>query len=307
VEIDPGQIARIDHAGRITEFPTPDGGNEFLRGITTGPDRALWFTDSGSCVDPACDFLHDGRIGRITTTGQVTEFPVPSTLGDPWEITLGPDGNLWFTEIGDYFNPDNPANVANIGRITPSGVITEFPVPTKASAPNGITVGPDGALWFTENHGNQIGRITTSGAISEFPIPTPNAAAIGIAAAVDGNLWFTEQFGQRIGRISTSGQVREFPLPNGGNPVGITAGPDGALWFPEVRGHRIGRITTDGAISELPVAANAFPLDIACGPHSKDVYFGAVVANIVGQVDVRGHLCATPGEAPGGPGRGNSK
>lgn len=288
VEIDTGNIGRVTPFGAFTEYPTPDGRAEFLRDITEGPDGAMWFTDSGSCADADCDYLVNGRIGRITMTGAVTEYPVPSVLGDPWNITTGPDGNLWFTEIGDYFNSTNPDNVANIGRITPQGDVTEFAVPTRGSAPNGITTGPDGALWFVENVGNKIGRITSDGSITEFPIPTPNARAIAIATGVDGNLWFTEQLGQRIGRITPSGDVTEYPLPAGGNPVGITAGPDRALWFTEVVGHRIGRIDVDGAISELQLGSDVFPLDIAVGPHGKDVYFGAVVANVIGQVNVRG-------------------
>jgi streptogramin lyase len=39
--------------------------------------------------------------------------------------------------------------------------ITEFTIPTELSGPASITVGPDGALWFTENEANKIGRITT--------------------------------------------------------------------------------------------------------------------------------------------------
>ena len=42
----------------------------------------------------------------------------------------------------------------------PSGTITEFTIPTTSSIPEGITAGPDGNLWFTENGGNKIGRIT---------------------------------------------------------------------------------------------------------------------------------------------------
>jgi streptogramin lyase len=41
--------------------------------------------------------------------------------------------------------------------------ITEFTIPTANSGPNGITAGPDGALWFTEAAANKIGRITTAG------------------------------------------------------------------------------------------------------------------------------------------------
>jgi streptogramin lyase len=78
--------------------------------------------------------------------GTVTEFPIP-TRGTPFDITAGPDGNLWFTD-----------GAGEIGRITPSGAITAFPVPDGAW---GITAGPDGNLWFTEEGGGKIGRITT--------------------------------------------------------------------------------------------------------------------------------------------------
>src|SRR5690348_13489554 len=57
----------------------------------------------------------------------------------------------------------------------------------------GITVGPDGALWFTETAGNNIGRITTSGAITEYPAPTTpfNYSPGYIVTGPDGELWFT--------------------------------------------------------------------------------------------------------------------
>ena len=42
---------------------------------------------------------------------------MPTAGSRPFGITTGPDGNLWFTEYGGD----------KIGRITPSGTITEFP------------------------------------------------------------------------------------------------------------------------------------------------------------------------------------
>ena len=41
-----------------------------------------------------------------------------------------------------------------------AGKITRFKVPTAMSFPNGITSGPDGALWFTSTSNNSIDRIT---------------------------------------------------------------------------------------------------------------------------------------------------
>ena len=89
-------IGRITTAGVVTgEFSTPTG-NSQPRGITAGPDGNLWFTEfQGTNVV--------NNIGRITTKGKITEFPLPthceSPLGcEPFGITAGPDGNLWFTE-----------------------------------------------------------------------------------------------------------------------------------------------------------------------------------------------------------------
>src|SRR5262245_17010747 len=74
--------------------------------VAPGPDGAVWFTEAGT-----------GKIGRVTTAGQVTEFSLPAgTASDSEGIARGPDGNLWFTEFG----------TDRIGRITPTGAITEF-------------------------------------------------------------------------------------------------------------------------------------------------------------------------------------
>jgi hypothetical protein len=97
--------------------------------------------------------------------------------------------------------------VNKIGRITPGGRISEFPIPTLGSGPRAITAGPDGNLWFTEVLASEIGRITPSGTISEFRIPGGEARPRGITAGVGGKLWFTEGFPNKIGQV----QVRLLP------------------------------------------------------------------------------------------------
>jgi len=141
--------------------------------------------------------------------------------------------------------------------------ITEYAMPTAASGPTGIVVGPDGALWFTEQAGNNIGRVSTAGVVTEYPIPTANSAPTGITAGSDGALWFTEMAGDKIGRITTAGAITEYSGFTG-NPTGITAGPDGALWFfaglinstgggfPLAYSY-VGRITTAGVITQYLV------------------------------------------------------
>src|SRR5208283_1415538 len=92
-------------------------------------------------------------------------YQLPASYSQPKGIAAGPDGALWFTEY----------NNNKIGRISTSGVITEYPVVSASSCPYSITAGPDGALWFTESHANNIGRITTDGVVTEFAVPTPAA------------------------------------------------------------------------------------------------------------------------------------
>src|SRR5437016_726392 len=115
----------------------------------------------------------------IVCSGQVTitEYSVLTGGSEPYGITAGPDGNLWFTEI----------MASRIGRITPAGVTTEFAL-ASGSEPTDITAGPDGNLWFAEFQGNNIGKITPGGMVMEFPVPAGGSFPQGITAGPDGNL-----------------------------------------------------------------------------------------------------------------------
>ena len=99
-----------------------------------GSDGALWFTEYGNSA-----------IGRITTGGEVTEFPVPTKdFGGTLELTAGDDGRLWFTSHGNK----------EIGAITTDGDVQHYELPAGARAPRGpITTGPDGRVWFTAGPG----------------------------------------------------------------------------------------------------------------------------------------------------------
>src|SRR5258708_32488259 len=63
----------------FTEFQLPKGSGSI--DITTGPDGAMWFTDGIGL-----------RIGRITTAGEVTEFPIPSGGGGSLPFSITPEG-----------------------------------------------------------------------------------------------------------------------------------------------------------------------------------------------------------------------
>jgi streptogramin lyase len=166
------------------------------------------------------------------------------------------------------------------------GPIQEFPIPTAASKPTGITSGPDGAVWFTETEANKIGRITSTGSITEFDIPTAISQPTAITTGPDGNLWFTESAVNAIGQLTPSGSFTQFTIltPNS-EPAGITSELDGNLWFTERATSKIAKITPSGTITEFSTLfASDAPAGIAPGPlgGGESVWFVGTSGNHVG-------------------------
>ena len=105
---------------RVTEFAVPDFGA--AGGIVGGPDGNIWFTD-----------WVRGGIGRLTSTGTVSLFPLPDPGSSPMGIAAGPDGNLWlqvpggpalFSFLPGEFPPMYPSPCAmSTGRLPAPGSI----------------------------------------------------------------------------------------------------------------------------------------------------------------------------------------
>lgn len=66
-------------------------------------------------------------LGSLSLLAQPTilEYTVPTAASTPARIVTGPDGNLWFTE----------SDANKVARISTSGAITEFAIPTPNSQP----------------------------------------------------------------------------------------------------------------------------------------------------------------------------
>ena len=141
------RIGRITTAGKITEFglPAPDSQPT---GIASGGDGNLWviefqarriarITPKGRVIGEfqlapdAAPFdiatQTDGSIW-VTSRGDTAIWRIPPDGSNPREfqlgrgsapalIAIGPDGNVWFTDMN-----------GKIGRITASGLVSEFPI-----------------------------------------------------------------------------------------------------------------------------------------------------------------------------------
>jgi virginiamycin B lyase len=211
-----------------------------------------------ACGSPAATLLTSGCHPRQSgpsaaglTSLHYTEY---CTSAQAQDMAAGPDGGVWFAE-GGLGSPN--AYVDRIGRITNSGVATEFPIPKTDWFTSALTGGPDGALWFVGYGSARVGRITTSGVVTMYdakPFPDTILSTIAITSGPDGALWFTIQGGY-VGRITTSGQVTTFLCNpcSGRDPTSIAVGSDGALWFTVY--WSIYRMTTGGSFDPKPEAS----------------------------------------------------
>ena len=275
--------ASAEIKARVIEFPV----GEASVGVAEGSDGNLWLPQEEA-----------DTVSKVTPSGGVTTYKLPSPFCGPEHIAAGPskESALWFTDVcgaaigkittsgsttaysvpsGSTLRaitagPDgNMWYVAEtsgkIGKITTSGTITEYALP-KGSEPHGITAGPskENALWFTDRGTSKIGKITTSGTITEYALPAGSEPA-GITAGSDGNLWFAEEGSRKIGKMTTSGTKTEYAV-SGGSPYEITSGSDGNLWF-TIGSSKLGKITTSGTLSEYTLPAESQPAGITAGPN----------------------------------------
>ena len=304
-------LGTIDTSGNITSLPnssiTPNAG---LRSIAARPDGTIFFVES---------LL--GRIGKLATDGTITEISLGAGHS-PGDLVSAADGTIYFTD-SVVPQPSGPA-VAMIGRISPQGNLTEVSQGlTSNDSLLAITIGPDGAVYFTENLVNsssqgRIGRVDPATNNITFLTPTlPNGSPTSlpnglssITAGSDGALYFTENELDAVGRITLSGVFTEFSILNPGetqplSPNGITKGPDGAIYVTLTSSDEIAKLNPDGSFTRIAVPTlNGSPTQMAVGG-DNNLYFVEFVPvgpggfNQIGQVILpQSSLFVIPGTVP---------
>jgi streptogramin lyase len=265
-------LVRLTTAGEFSERPVTNldggvwGGFSWL---IVGPDGHLWFLG----------WVEYGRsyVVRMTLQGEVTQFLLPTTV-KAMDLAAGSDGNIWFSDgmnhtvdrltmdgqitvfqllgssaysvSGIISGPDQALWMTRenerIGRLTTSGVYTEFVVPPPSLYAWPIAVGPDGNLWFNGSE-NRIGRINLSGEIKVFALhggdPGNLARGRGITGGLDGNVWATGE--GYVSSISPDGQtIKEYPCERQDCfPAGVAAGSDHNIWYVDEHIRVVGRVT----------------------------------------------------------------
>ena len=274
--------------GDVTTFEIGTSSVQLLS-ITAGPDGNLWF--SGRDGDPF--------IGRMSTAGdQIVRFNDGiSSTAPPGSLVTGSDGNIWFTEGNGW-----------VGRITPAGQITDYPVPAdpdpdRPLSLTHITPAPDGSLWFTDYWSGRIGRVTTAGQVSilhtlSITIPfdgqqPPQTIQVPVKSpifATDGKLWVLSG-GLSAGifvptRVNPADwSTKSFIGGTGDVTADAAVAPDGTYWYTGLFAGVLGYVKPDG-VAEAPVVAGAVSLarlsGIALTP-GGDIWFTEIDRDRIGR------------------------
>ena len=113
--------------------------------VGNGQAAVSWFKHSGGGLhrivswNGSLYFAASDAIGQISTSGVFATTPLPSG-GTVQDLSVGPDGNLWFTE--NRKNSGDPNNF--VGYLTPAGTVVEYPVSRTPGDLSGITRGQRG-------------------------------------------------------------------------------------------------------------------------------------------------------------------
>jgi virginiamycin B lyase len=198
---------------------------------------------------------------------KICSLPGPSGSAGSYGIGTGL-GSLWVT---------SPA-LNDVCSFSPKGVATCYPIPLADAKPEGIALGPDKRLWFTEWNTTSVGAMTAKGVITEYTLGYTYATVI----VPSGNdLWISTDY-DGVCKISTKGALTCYTLPGGQNdaqPTGLALGPDGNVWFIEWNGvcsigggsySSIGKITPDGVVTTYDVGLHGNSVyGIAAGPDGR--------------------------------------
>lgn len=225
-----------------SEYNTPGGTNSTPVALLNGPDGNVWFLDDGATFSQP---FGPYAIGRFSPTSHnFQEWSLPAGSRPQYNMIIGPDGNIWFSEGGSY----------QIAKVTTSGTITQYTMSgpifdTGSNAmPATMTVGPDGNIWIALYDSGYIVVMNTSGQILRTYLAGPNdEAPSSIVRGPDNNIWYTDN-DNTVGMMNAcTGATTLYSIPSANgfgynSPDGITVGPDGNIWFGIYSTHQIGKV-----------------------------------------------------------------
>jgi virginiamycin B lyase len=299
------KLGKVDLSGptpKLTDFPV--GGGTAPYDIVTGPvNQSLWMTDQGA-----------NKVYKITNLTAATPTITPQAVAvtSPTGIAVGPDNDLWVTQMA-----------GSVQRVKSSdGTADGPPIPTGGTNLQSIAKGADGSLmWVTDlNDGpamnNGLINVATTAPFKATPVTIgANKGPRGVEVAADGHVFFAESStgGEKVGRVNADGSgFQETPALSGGatDPEGVSFGQDGNLYVAVFNGAQVGQVTPALGLTQFKtgITGPTGPREIARGPDGNE-WFTNETNNTVGRLTVDAPAPPPPpsggGNAGGGGGATN--
>lgn len=164
-----GQLYRIDVDGASTVVAQIDGGA--LLGIALGRDGDLFVCDPGR-----------HRVWRVDAAMNV--HPFGDEVDYPNYPAFGPDGRLYVSDSGSFFEP-----TGRIVAIEPDGT-THDVAPRPIAFANGLAFRGD-TLWVVESSAPGVSVMNIAGGPLETVVTLERCVPDGLAFDAEGGLWIS--------------------------------------------------------------------------------------------------------------------
>ena len=184
--------------------------------------------------------------------------PVTTPTGDASTDAVTPDAPTGDTPTGDTPAGDTPgSDVPSDNGVPPDAPParcgTERPALTGTTGTEGVVIGPDGAIYFSQ--AGSVGRIAADGTRNNrWAVVTGANTMWGLAFDRARNrLYAGSPTTRKVHAIDLSADppaVTDF-VTNAGGPNGLTMGPDGFLYYSDFSGGQVYRVDGDGMRTQV--------------------------------------------------------
>ncbi len=173
-----------------------------------------------------------------------------STLSDDFDaaggVSVGPDGNIYVANFGDFLSN---ANGTTVYRITPEGVRTVFA--TGFNGASGHAWNSQDVLFQSNIAGNRIDQVTLAGQRSVFT-SVGISGPVGVAIDSSDNVFVANCGNNTIRRITPQGSSTQFAASALFNcPNGLTIDDNDNLYTANFGNGNVLKITPQGVVSLL--------------------------------------------------------
>lgn len=246
-------------------------------GVVIGRDGAIYYSQRAA-------------VGRIAPDGTANDAfaMLPARATQVWGMVPDAANEHLYVgspSTGTIYDVDLTATPPTVGTLV-SGV----------GGPNGLTLGPDGALYFSDFSGGRVMRVDLSAATPMATAVARVASANGVAFEDDGRLLVCNYSGGSLIRLTlTDGMetARETVASRLGAPDGVAVDRDGTIYVTDNGGGRLLVLEADGSATELLGGiTSAASLDFGAGAlDCEDLYVAS------GRVMRRHESGTVPGRA----------